>query len=76
MVHDYMGNDVEEDHKLQSIERYRRPCITIIRLETEGSIRTSTFSLVHYSAFDITKKVMEKIGAKTMASSTIPPMTQ
>ncbi|XP_073130776.1 protein FAR1-RELATED SEQUENCE 5-like [Henckelia pumila] len=59
VVHDYMGNEVDEDPKRQSSERYRKLCMMLIRLATEASVHPSTFSLVHNSVCDLTKKVME-----------------
>ncbi|XP_073129199.1 protein FAR1-RELATED SEQUENCE 5-like [Henckelia pumila] len=59
VVHDYMGNEVEEDPKRQSTERYRKLCMMLVRLATEASAHPSTFSLVHNSVCDLTKQVME-----------------
>ncbi|XP_057771200.1 protein FAR1-RELATED SEQUENCE 5-like [Salvia miltiorrhiza] len=59
VVQDYVGNEVEEDPKLQSTERYRKLCRMLIRLATEACIYPSTFSLVHETMHDLSKKVME-----------------
>ncbi|XP_073025218.1 protein FAR1-RELATED SEQUENCE 5-like [Primulina eburnea] len=59
VVHDCMGNEVEEDTKRESTERYRKLCMMLIRLATEASVHPSTFSLVHNSVCDLTKQVME-----------------
>ena len=44
VVHDYIDNEVEEDSKLQSTERYRRLCQMLIRLANKASVHQSTFS--------------------------------
>ncbi|XP_073027528.1 uncharacterized protein [Primulina eburnea] len=54
-----MGNEVEEDPKRESTERYRKLCMMLVRLATEASVHQSTFSLVHNSVCDLTKQVME-----------------
>ncbi|XP_047951611.1 protein FAR1-RELATED SEQUENCE 3-like [Salvia hispanica] len=59
VVHDLIGNEVEEDSKLQSTERYRRLCQVLIRLANEASIHQSTFTLVNETMSDLYKKVME-----------------
>ncbi|XP_047979428.1 protein FAR1-RELATED SEQUENCE 5-like [Salvia hispanica] len=59
VVHDLIGNEVEEDSKLQSIERYRRLCQVLIRLANEASVHQSTFTLVNETMSDLYKKVME-----------------
>ncbi|KAG6392657.1 hypothetical protein SASPL_146881 [Salvia splendens] len=59
VVHDYIGNEVEEDPKLQITERYRRLRLMLIRLANEASIHQSTFSLGHDSISDLQKKMLE-----------------
>ncbi|KAH6778380.1 hypothetical protein C2S51_009692 [Perilla frutescens var. frutescens] len=59
VVQDCMGNEVEEDPKLQSTERYRKLCTMLTRLAIEASIHSSTFSLVHEVVHDLSKQVME-----------------
>ncbi|KAG6427750.1 hypothetical protein SASPL_111997 [Salvia splendens] len=59
VVHDYVGNEVEENSEFQSVERYRRLCQMLIRLANEASVHQSTFSLVHETMPGLYKKVME-----------------
>ncbi|XP_075486386.1 uncharacterized protein LOC142525998 [Primulina tabacum] len=59
VVHDCMGNEVKEDPKRESTERYRTLCMMLVRLATEASVHPSTFSLVHNSICDLTKQFME-----------------
>ncbi|XP_073027865.1 protein FAR1-RELATED SEQUENCE 5-like isoform X2 [Primulina eburnea] len=66
VVHDCMGNEVEEDPKRESTERYRKLCMMLVRLATEASVHQSTFSLVHNSDiidrtfYDTSKRIQEK----------------
>ncbi|XP_075504354.1 protein FAR1-RELATED SEQUENCE 5-like [Primulina tabacum] len=59
VVHDCIGNEVEEDPKRESTERYRKFCMMLVRLATEASVHPSTFSFVHNLVCDLTKQVME-----------------
>ncbi|KAI4297659.1 hypothetical protein L6164_037541 [Bauhinia variegata] len=59
IIHDVKGNEVVEDPKLSSTQRYRQLCSTMIRLAVEVSTSEKLHKIVKKGVQELCKHVME-----------------